>query len=195
VFSWLADEVRWWVRGQRDPDSVAFDAAWGTETARFDLGNYEPSLPGVVDEVLDAVDVGPAGWSFVDLGSGKARAVLLASRRSFVRAVGIEHREALHAVAERNVAAFTARGGPRCPVFLFCGDAAAHPLPDGPLVLYLYNPFPADVVRDVLSRVRGPARLAYVNPRQAAAVEAAGFVELRRSEADELHTWRVYGRA
>ena len=47
----------------------------------------------------------------------------------------------------------------------------------------------------MLSRVRGPARLAYVNPRQAAAVERSGFVELRRSGApgDDLHAWRVYG--
>lgn len=194
MIRWLLGEIDWWVRGQRDPRSCAFDVEWGTETARFDLGNYEPSLPGLVDEAIDAAGVGPEGWSFVDLGSGKARAVLVASRRPFARAVGIEHRAVLHAVAERNLAAFRARGGPRCPVFLFCGDAATYPLPDGPVLLYLYDPFPADVVRAVLARAGPDARLVYVNPRQAATIEALGWTEVRRSDRTDHLGWRVYGR-
>ena len=193
MIRWLLGEIGWWFRGQRDPRSRAFDLRWGTETARFDLGNYEPSLPETVDDVLDALDVPVDGRSFVDLGAGKGRAVRIASRRPFARAVGIEHGRALHRAAERNLRRFSARGGPRCPVFPFNGDAATHPLPDGPLLVYLYNPFEAPVVRAVLERLRGrDARLAYVNPRQAETVEAMGWVELRRSTATGHLAWRLY---
>lgn len=190
---WVLDELSWWLRGQRDPRSLAFDAAWGTETSRFDLHNYEPSTPDVVEAVLDALDVGPRGWTFVDLGSGKGRAVLLASRRAFDRAVGVELRRGLHEQAQVNLAAFRRRAGPVCPVDLFCGDAATHPLPDGRLVVYLYNPFPAAVVQRVLERLRGREhRLCYVNPRESPLVEAMGYRPVREHGDDTLGTWRVF---
>lgn len=189
----MLDELSWWFRGQRDERSLAFDRRWGTETARFDLHNYEPSTPDVVDSVLDLLDVGPQGWTFLDLGSGKGRAVLLASQRPFRRAVGIEWRRGLHRRAEANLAAFRARGGPACPVELHCGDAATHALPDGPLVVYLYNPFPANVVHDVLLRLRGREhRLCYVNPRESVLVEAMGYRALREAEDGTLGTFRVF---
>ncbi len=190
---WVLDELSWWFRGQRDPRSLAFDATWGTETSRFDLHNYEPSTPEVIEAVLDAVDVGPRGWTFVDLGSGKGRAVLLASRRPFDRVVGVELRRGLHERAVANLEAFRLRAGPVCPVELCCGDAESFPLPPGRLVVYLYNPFPARVVRAVLERLRGREhRLCYVNPREAPVVEAMGYRAVREDEDDTLGTWRVF---
>ena len=192
MWGWLG-ELSWWFRGQRDERSLAFDRTWGTETARFDLYNYEPSTPDVVNRVLDLLDVGPEGWSFVDLGSGKGRAVLLASLRPFRTAVGIEWRRGLHRRAQANLAAFAARGGPRCPIELHCGDAATHPLPDGPLVVYLYTPFPAAVVHDVLVRLQGrDHRLCYVNPRESPLVEAMGYRGLCEEEDGTLGTFRVF---
>jgi SAM-dependent methyltransferase len=180
--SWLRNEITeladWFAR-QRDEESRAFDATWGTETTRFDLGNYEPTLPSVFASAMDALDVAPEDWSFVDLGSGKGRAVLLASQRPFKRAIGIEWREALHRVAEANLVAFTERGGPVCEVFFFRGDATTHPLPEGPLVVFLYNPFPDHVVAKVLDRLVGrELRLVYVTPDANRVVISRGLVQV-----------------
>ena len=183
------------LHGDASPESLAFDATWGTETCRFDLFNYEPCLPSVIDAALDAVGGDPSGYTFVDLGSGKGRAVLVASQRPFRRAIGVEVRPRLHAAALRNLAAFAGRGGPRCPIELLCGDAAQQPLPAGPLVLFLFNPFPAGTLLAVLRRVRDrDSRLVYVNPVEAPVVESAGWhpVASGRPGDDETWGWRIY---
>lgn len=186
----LHDALRW-LRAPSDPDGVAFDARYGTETRWFDLGNYEPIRPTVLDAALDALDIGVRDATFVDFGSGKGRAVLVAARRPFRRVIGIEHRPALHAIAERNAAAAARVEPPAAPVFLFCGDATQHPLPDGPIVAYLYNPFGADVVAAVLRRVaRADARLVYIHPLEAEVVAAAGW-RVVAGGGDAPWAWRV----
>lgn len=176
-----------------DPDGARFDAEHGTETSWYDLANYEPTPPAVLEAALDAVPRPLDGLTFVDLGSGKGRAVLLASRRPFRAVVGIEHREALHRVALRNFARFGAHC--RCPVHLLCGDVADHPLPDGPLLLWLFNPFGADVVRACLARLsrRHEQWLVYVVPREAPTVVAAGFALVASGGPDDC-PWAVFRR-
>lgn len=176
-----------------DPDRQQFDATWGTETRWYDLGNYEPTPVRVVEEALDALPI-DRERTLVDLGSGKGRVVLLASRRPFRRVVGVEIRPALHRIALRNRAAFLEAGGAGCPVHLLCGDAARHPLPDGPLVVWWFNPFGADVVRAVLGRlVERDVLLIYVTPTHRPLVEQAGFRELAAG-GDGSWPWHLFGR-
>ena len=185
ALSWFVDP---------DPEGQQFDAAWGTETRWYDLGNYEPTPVRVVEEALDALPVDPER-TLVDLGSGKGRVVLLASRRAFRRVVGVEIRPALHRVAERNRSAFVAGGGARCPIHLLCGDAAHHPMPEGPLVVWWFNPFGADVVSAVLTRLTGrDVILVYVTPTHRPLVEQAGFRELAAGGADSW-PWQIFGRS
>lgn len=176
-----------------DPDGAAFDRAHGTETAWFDLLRYEPTPPAVLDAALDAVGAPPEALTFVDLGSGKGRAVLLASLRPFRAVVGVEHRPALHAIAQRNVASFGARA--RAPIHLLLGDAAEQPLPDGPLLVWLFNPFDADVLAAALRRLstRHDHWLVYVVPRALAVVRAAGFVPVAAGGPTDCR-WEVLVR-
>lgn len=180
------------------PEGRAFDATWGTNTRGFDLGNYEPCRPDVVEAALDALDLGPDGVTFVDLGSGKGRVALLASQRAWLRVVGIEHRSVLHDLAQRNLAAFEGRGGCRCPVVLLQADIADQALPDGPLVLFLYNSFPPRVLRPFVAGLPGrELRLIYVNPQHADVVEAAGFRVIAEHDggSDRFWAWRIYAPA
>lgn len=175
---------------EKHPEGVAFDEQWGTETSAFDWGNYEPSRPSVVAAALDALDVDLPNTTFVDWGAGKGRVALLAAQRPFFRVIGVEHDANLHAVAERNLAAFDARGGRVAPVYFFRGDASRQPLPDGPLVVYLYNPFGPDVLIPALARARRPElRVIYVNP-----LEELVFSEWRvlASGGEKPWTWRIY---
>jgi len=190
---WPFDELveRW--RAERDPENVAFDVAHGTDTARFDwFGNYEPTHAAVVDEVLDALALDWSRWTFLDLGSGRGRVLLIAAQRPFKRVVGIEVAAGHHRAAHANVKAF---GPTVAPVVLLHGDVQDQPLPDGPLALFLYNPFPDDVLERVLARVgTREAVVAYVRPIHAAVVEAAGFVEVARGREAIPQHWRVYRR-
>ena len=74
---------------------------------------------------------------------------------------------------------------------LLCADVARQPLPAGPLVVFLYNPFPAGVLSAVLRSLSGrPARLVYVNPQHAPVVAAAGWREVASDPGGEDRSWR-----
>ncbi len=101
--------------------------------------------------------------TFVDLGSGMGRAVLLASRHPFKQVVGVELSPSLHEVAKANVE--HARGlGVRCrDVRLRCSDVRRYRFPPGDLVLFAFNPFDDVVLRVALERAvasRGPGERA-----------------------------------
>jgi SAM-dependent methyltransferase len=96
-------------------------------------------------------------YTFVDVGCGKGRAVLLASELPFREAIGVELNAGLAATAVRNIEAWSASGRARCPVRIVCQDAAEFVLPEGPCLLYLYNPFAAPVLRRFLERVEATA--------------------------------------
>lgn len=123
--------------------------------------------------VMQAMPIQPADYAFVDLGSGKGRALLLAAQQGFKRIIGVEFSEELHRAAQRNLAA--ARGQwPRVErIELVCGDASQYPPPAEPVLCYLYNPFGASVMRQVIDTwVRAMAGhgydvwVVYSNPTQ-----------------------------
>jgi SAM-dependent methyltransferase len=189
MWDWLLS--RW-----LDPedDGRRFDATYGTETRWFDLWNYEPTPPRIVDEVLAALPVEPSALTFVDLGSGKGRVVLLASRHPFRAVVGIEHRASLHAAADRNRQIFERSGEVCSPIHLLCGDVARYPLPDGPILVWLFNPFGPDVLRPLVQRLQRPeVYVAYVLPIHHDLLQDAGFCELARG-GDSDWPWQILGR-
>src|SRR3954452_4570322 len=106
----------------------AFDARLGVDTAGIvrlhelsfdsenkDLGSrYEATSPDYFDLVMSQLDLGDGDLTFVDLGAGKGRALLMAAQLPFRRLVGVEFSPELTAVADRNVAAWRA-GHPDAP--------------------------------------------------------------------------------
>ena len=176
------DDVWRYLAAPRDPEGLAFDARYGTETRWFDVfGNYEPSRPSVVEAALDALDVDPADFTFVDVGSGKGRVLILAAQRSFGHVLGIEPDGGLRAVAARNLAAASRVAPVVARARVEAGDAAHLSLPDEPVVVFLYNPFPAPQVRAVVDAIRArPARLVYVAPAHRAEVLGAGWRTVAR---------------
>lgn len=96
---------------------------------------------------------GMGEYAFVDVGCGKGRAVLLASEMDFREVMGVELNEGLVEIAARNVELWKTGGRARCPVRVECLDAAKIELPDGPALVYLYNPFRAQVLRALLARI------------------------------------------
>ncbi len=116
--------------------------------------HYEPVPVETLGALLSRVSESfIAGSTFVDVGSGMGRAVLLATEYPFKQVVGIELSAALHAIARENIAG--ARNvKARCrDVRLRCGDARRQRFPKGNLVVFLFNPFDEVVLRTVLERI------------------------------------------
>ena len=127
----------------------------------------------------------PVGeYAFVDVGCGKGRALLLAAELPFREVVGIELDGELARLAGENVERWVGAGRARAPLRVICGDATEVDLPAGPLVVYLYNPFRAPVLRRLLGRLEsrgGAVDVLYLYPE-----EEAVFGEFPRFE----RVWR-----
>jgi SAM-dependent methyltransferase len=91
--------------------------------------------------------------TFVDVGAGMGRAVLMASEYPFKQIVGIELSPALFEIARENVARAHDLKTQCRDIRLTCGDARKRRFPNGNLVVFLFNPFDAGALRTTLERV------------------------------------------
>ena len=124
------------------------------ETADAHVTAYAGCQPSCLRQAFtnipQAVD-----YTFVDLGCGKGRALILASELPFRRILGIELAPALVAAARRNAQTIRQKHPQRTAIEIIQGDATAVPLPDGNLVIFLYHSFGPELVARMLSRMIG----------------------------------------
>ncbi len=125
---------------------------------------YQPSVPDEFREMMQRIEADLSEFTFIDLGSGKGRALLLASEYPFRRIIGVEVQEELHRIAERNIAQFDSPARVCDEIVSHVGDARDYEFPDGPLFVYLFNPFPEYVLRMVTENLQ---RSLEQNPRAA----------------------------
>ena len=99
---------------------AAFDASHGTDTGGVeelhhfqvigDNAQYGHSHiatdPTHFSEMMNGLAIDFATFTFIDLGSGKGRAIMLAAAYPFRRIIGVEFVAELHRVAEANITAF-----------------------------------------------------------------------------------------
>jgi SAM-dependent methyltransferase len=117
-----------------------------------------------------------ADYTFIDIGCGKGRAVLLASEFGFREVVGVELNPALAAIAQANADLWTAAGKSRSPIRIERGDAADLQFASGPCVAFLFNPFGAELMQRMADRMAAEFKnrptdleVLYYKPEQAAA--------------------------
>lgn len=88
-------------------------------------------------------------FTFIDLGCGKGRTLLIASALGFKEVIGVEFAEELVVIARTNLIRMRTAN-----VCVLHADAADYRFPPGNLVLYLYNPFSEEVLKKVLANLR-----------------------------------------
>jgi SAM-dependent methyltransferase len=121
---------------------------------------YNTAYYGVAPSVLRALlgrwrrgpEVAPLDqYTFIDLGAGMGRAVMVASEYRFRRVIGVELNPALAGMARRNLTIWRRAGRAKAPTSIRCADAADYAFPTGPCLAFLFNPFAAPVLRRVLT--------------------------------------------
>jgi SAM-dependent methyltransferase len=147
--------------------SDEFDTRYGTDTAKIvgvwalDIPHnklehairYETLAPDVFSESLGQLQISHQEFIFIDLGSGKGRALLLASRLPFKEIIGVELSSRLDAIAAQNIRLFKDDTQKCRNIKTICKDAMDYHFPDENVVLYLYNPFDEQVMQSVLAKV------------------------------------------
>jgi SAM-dependent methyltransferase len=151
----------------RQHQDRAFDKRYGLDTGQGDASRlppvgsqnakfavpYEPVQLFMFHRMLSSLAIRHRDYVFLDLGSGKGRALLLAAPYGFSEIVGVEFSPELHAIAAANVDAFTKKAGADHRIRLLCRDATEHEFPRKNLVLFLYNPFFGAVMQTLVDRI------------------------------------------
>ena len=204
-------EMKEWRDPERDAIRQAtsdFDKKWGTDTSgvispRF-LGlsgenalfanYYKGTRPRVFRVIMDSLDIDPGDYEFVDYGSGKGLAVLLASEYPFKKITGVELSPMLHDIANENLRIYASPTKKCQKIEFLCMDATHHELPPVPMVVYLLDPFPdAKVFKKWLSGIesslaKNPRDLfiVYGRPTQREFVEASSFFAVLSEHEDAV---------
>jgi hypothetical protein len=144
---------------------VVFDLYHGVDTAalwtRYSLPEgyegafeYGPAKISDLKRVLSNLQtLRHEEFVFVDVGSGKGRTMLMASRLPFKKVIGIELSAELHEIALHNIRKFRDLAQKCKNVVNHCCDATVFPLPPENIVLFLYNPFKAPVMARFLAHL------------------------------------------
>ena len=145
---------------------------------------YLPTQPRLARACLDALcEQRLPDATFVDVGSGRGRVLLMAAERPFRRVIGIEFAQELHQAALANIQRFPVSRLRCTDLTSLLGDAAAYEPPAGPLVVYFDNPFS----HTVMSRVVGNVAASYAqSPRPMVLVYQQLVHESARTATDNL---------
>jgi Histone methylation protein DOT1 len=103
---------------------------------------YQPTEPTLFREMMASLPIAFEQFTFIDLGSGKGRTLLMASEYPFKKIVGVELIAELHCAAEENIRAYRSPTQRCVQIEAVCADACEFIFPETPLVLYLFNPLP-----------------------------------------------------
>jgi hypothetical protein len=115
-------------------------------------------------------------YTFIDIGAGKGRAMLVASELPFREVIGIELNPALATTARQNLTHWhqshitDTTAPPVAPIRLLEQDALTFDFPPTPTLLFLFHPFEAPVLKQLLRRIEtqfakrpGTLDILYVN--------------------------------
>lgn len=127
----------------------------GVEARQGDSGHdYVPTPVRTLRSLIGAIPSNLDEVTFVDFGSGKGRALLVAAEFPFHRIRGVELSPVLHEIAERNIQRYR---NPRRRCFdlgSVCMDAADFPIPEGGCVFYFFNPFDRRLMMRIAENIR-----------------------------------------
>lgn len=146
-------------RKMRRPSIDDFDQRHGTDTsgelalwemrvsspnARFGV-RYQACSEVELVQVVNGLGIDTEGFTFIDLGCGKGRALLVAARLGFRQVIGLEIGAELADIAKANLVKMHVTNA-----LVIYGDAAEYVFPSGDLLIYLNNPFGAPVMSRVV---------------------------------------------
>jgi SAM-dependent methyltransferase len=146
---------------------LGFDLRYGTDTMRWvDLksldiksanktlgARYRATKARPLSKLMAKLDL-PKDGVFVDLGSGKGRALLIAAQFGFQKIVGVEFSRELCRIASENVRAFARRTGVMVRIDIVESDVANYCLQNDQNIFFMNNPFYGVVLDGVLDKMR-----------------------------------------
>jgi hypothetical protein len=162
-------------------DTTSATVGWRDRLLGLFHSPYQPTEPALFREMLSSLiradpmvtnaKIDFREFTFIDIGSGKGRALLMAADYPFRRILGVELLPELHRVAKENISKYKGDSQLCFAIDCLLGDACEFAFPPEPIVLYLFNPLPesglAIMIRNLQSSLREhprPVFVLYHNP-------------------------------
>jgi SAM-dependent methyltransferase len=185
------------VAGEPAPEPAhPFDLHHGTDTggyyssaelhgktlSSFYTTAYYGIAPSALASALSDLNINYSEFTFADVGCGKGRAIVVAAQFPFHSLWGVELSPELCEIARANLA-LRPEWANRSSIIH--EDAASVTYPEGPLLIFMFHPFLAPVLRRVLAnletQLRKSPRTTYVlyarNPRYTEVLEKFPFLQ------------------
>ncbi len=150
--------------GAHAPDELSIEA-----DSKLGGHLYQPSSSVIFERAMNALPFNFNDKVFLDIGSGKGRALVLAAEAGFKKVIGVEYAAELNDIAHTNIELVRDKF-PNTEFVLHEADALTYEIPEEVDVIYLFNPFDEAATRGLLQKVKPsfnrkrPLYLVYVNP-------------------------------
>jgi len=144
-------------------DTTSATVGWRDRLLGHFHSPYQPTEPVLFREMLESLTLASPNFAFreftfIDIGSGKGRALLMAADYPFRRILGVELLPELHRVARENIGKFKSDLQRCFTIDCILGDASEFVFPPEPTVLYLFNPLPASGLARMLRNLESSLR-------------------------------------
>jgi SAM-dependent methyltransferase len=142
------------------------DLQYGTDTSGFvdplalqhdaslvsQLRPYMGSQPTIIRRALDALgDI--TGYTFIDIGCGKGRPMIVASEYPFALALGYDISADLVRTANANAVVMARRYPQRPPIRALHANVSDLQFPSGNVVVFMFNPFGPELMASLLEKI------------------------------------------
>ncbi|MGA9965361.1 MAG: class I SAM-dependent methyltransferase [Terriglobales bacterium] len=139
-------------------DTTGATVGWRDRLLGHFHSPYQPTEPALFREMIESLILASPKidfreFTFIDIGSGKGRALLMAADYPFRRVLGIELLPALHRVAQENIKKYKSDSQQCSAINCVLGDASEFAFPPEPTVLYLFNPLPGSGLAKLVSNL------------------------------------------
>jgi tRNA1(Val) A37 N6-methylase TrmN6 len=148
---------------------------------------YQTAIVEVFLDILSSLPISYEEFHFIDLGSGKGRALLLASQFPFKKIIGVELSAFLHGIACRNIEIYKDELQQCQSIQSVCEDVSHYKMPHEKIVFYLFNPFDQQVMNEVFANIEDSFRqyprdiyIAYLKPMHRESFDHASFLEIAK---------------
>jgi len=159
--------------GAHAPDELSIEA-----DSKLGGHLYQPSSSVIFEKAMNALPFNFKDKVFLDIGSGKGRALVLAAEAGFKKVIGVEYATELNDIAHTNIERVRGRF-PATEFILEEGDALTYPIREEIDVIYLFNPFDEEALKGLMKMVKPafgrqkPIHLIYVHPVHCSVLEDA----------------------
>lgn len=174
-------------------DTTSANVSWRARFIGLLNSSYQPIEWPLFQEMLNQLAIDYSQFTFIDIGSGKGRPLLMASEYPFRKIIGVEFLPELHAIAQENIRRFPDERKLCKQIEARLADATEFQFPCEPLVVFMFHPLPESGFRKVIANLAEsirenprPAWLVYANPLFAEIVLKSGW--FRKTAGTEQYT-------